>query len=92
MRNPHGCLIMGGGDGPDLEMDTITCTHCNTVVMLEQDMSNAGFCLKCMDHICGKCADDGRCVPFLKQLELFEKGITKKLLRDRVVDAIVGGR
>lgn len=92
MRNPHGQLVLSGGDGRELEMDTVTCSHCNTVVIAKLDLSNVGFCLKCCDHLCGPCADDGRCTPFQRQLEDFERGLTKKLLRDRAVDAILRGR
>jgi hypothetical protein len=90
MRNPGGYAIWTG-DGPVMERDTITCAHCNTVVFLKRDMSNAGFCVKCMKHLCGACADTGECLPFEKQLELFERGITSKLLRDSVTSRIVGG-
>lgn len=85
MRNPHGHIVWSG-EGSGLELDTVTCIHCNTVVFVKMDMSNVGFCRKCMDHVCGPCADSGKCLPFEKQLEDFEKGITKKLLTDRAVD------
>lgn len=89
MRNPHGHIIWTGGDGRDLEMDTVTCCHCNRVVLLKQDMSNAGFCLKCYDHVCGPCADAGTCRPFEKQLVELEKGITEKLMRERSIHSIL---
>lgn len=92
MRNPHGSALWTGGDGADLEMDSITCAHCNTVVFVKIDLSNAGFCIKCMDHLCVTCADKGVCIPFEKRLEAFEKGITDRLLTDRAVDAMLGTR
>ncbi len=90
MRNPHGEATWSGGDGPDLVMDSVTCCHCNTVVFVRLDLSNVGFCRKCMSHVCGPCADEGTCTPFEKQLDDFEKGITTKLLKDRAVSAMLG--
>jgi hypothetical protein len=92
MRNPHGQAVWSGGDGPELEMDSITCAHCNTVVFVKLDLSNTGYCLKCMDNLCAACADRGNCVPFEKRLEAFEKGITKRLLCDRAADSYTRGR
>lgn len=89
MRNPHGNIIWTGGES-DLVADTVTCCHCNAIVIVKLDMSNAGFCLKCFDHLCGPCADAGTCRPFEKALEEFEKGITKRLELARSVDAMIG--
>jgi hypothetical protein len=92
VRNPHGYAVWTGGDGPDLEMDSVTCVHCNTVVFVKTDLSNIGFCTKCMDQLCGACADKGTCTPWEKRLEQMERGITDRLLKDRTVDDILGRR
>lgn len=79
MRNPQGYALWIG-EGKDKEADTITCNHCNRVVVVPPPPAplNTGFCRMCMDHICGPCADKGSCTPFEKKLEILESG--KKLM------------
>ena len=61
----------------DREWDTITCVHCTKVVFLTpgRDPTDdcGGFCMKCMKHICGPCADKGVCSPAIKKIEEYEK-------------------
>lgn len=83
MRNPHGQAEWIGVEGTreNRVRDTITCVHCNGVVFVDPKPGaepNHGFCLKCMSQICGPCADLNTCVPFEKQLEAIERGISRQ--------------
>ncbi len=89
MRNPHGYALWTGPEGPPIESDTITCCHCNRIVILNiQAQELGGFCTRCMDHICGPCADRGLCEPFERKLEEMERAITKQLERQRFFTAV----
>lgn len=60
------------------EIDTFTCAHCNAVVVCRSSSKDipvdlGGFCRLCYEHVCGKCADRGRCDPFEKKLERAEQ-------------------
>lgn len=60
---------------PDLELDTFTCRHCNTVVAVQpfQDPAEAGgWCFNCSALICKDCAGKD-CRPFERELERIEK-------------------
>lgn len=86
MRRPGGYLI-ATGPGGTTEADTITCAHCNAVVVVEarQDPSEmGGFCRLCMNHLCGPCADKGGCDPFEKKMERAES-------KDRLRRSLLGG-
>lgn len=70
----------------DVEEDTFTCCHCNSVVFLKprEGVADAGgFCRMCMKGTCGPCADKGECTPFEKKLEEMES-------RDRFRRALTG--
>jgi hypothetical protein len=54
-----------------VEFDTLTCEHCNVIVRVKTDPG--GFCRVCMRAICGRCADFGKCTPFEKKLDAYEK-------------------
>ncbi len=75
MRRPGGYGHWFNGQGRDLERDTFTCKHCNSVVFVEpfQDPAAAGgWCMNCAALICRECA--GReCRPFERQLEREER-------------------
>lgn len=74
MRRPGGYAVWTE-PSRTVERDTFTCVHCNTVVFVKpkQDPSEmGGFCRQCMSHICGPCADLGKCTPFEKKLEEME--------------------
>ena len=64
------------------ERDTFTCYHCGGVehVPVRLGPNDVGFCRNCMQRICQRCCDLP-CVPFQKQLEEMEKGITKSIER-----------
>lgn len=75
MRRPQGQLTRYDPDGKTYERDTFTCTHCNSVVIVEPRQDPAtmgGFCQMCMGHVCMPCAGQG-CTPFEKKLDAIER-------------------
>lgn len=61
---------------PDVELDSVTCAHCNRVVLIpaRADPSTlGGFCRLCMKHVCGPCADWVTCVPYERAMERAEQ-------------------
>lgn len=86
MRNAQGYAITAEPGKGDVEEDTFTCSHCNTVVFVKprQDPSEmGGFCRLCYKHVCGPCADVGTCDPFEKKMEAMER-------RDRLMKVVLG--
>lgn len=78
MRRPHGYAVWTDplAAGGDKERDTITCAHCNRIVVVEprQDPSEVGgFCRMCYRHLCNPCTDLGICTPFERKLEAVER-------------------
>lgn len=67
MRNPHGYIVIDND-----EHDTITCNHCNCIVVVTKDKPGGG-CLKCSGLICDVCVDKNECRPFEQWLEKVEK-------------------
>ncbi len=62
------------GAGKRFESATITCSHCQRVVVLNPDRSRErGYCKKCDHYICDGCTDllakTRQCVPFCKILD-----------------------
>jgi hypothetical protein len=54
------------------EADVRTCTHCETLILMQAWKDDGGFCGKCMAPICGPCADrmlTHGCEPFIKKIE-----------------------
>jgi hypothetical protein len=54
------------------EADIRTCTHCESVILMQLWKDDGGFCGKCMAPICGPCADrmlTHGCEPFIKKIE-----------------------
>jgi hypothetical protein len=74
MRNPQGYAVINDPDGPLVESDTITCSHCQRIVFMKPGVTqdSGGFCRMCMKCICGPCVDVGSCTPFERKLEEFE--------------------
>ena len=71
------------GDGPDIEKDTVTCCHCNSVVMIDplrpvEDFT--GWCLNCMKFICHACERLGRCLPFEQMIDAEERADRRRIL------------
>lgn len=75
----YGCAIIVDPSLPRAqEMDTLTCAHCQTIVFLHKPdgtrtEDQGGFCVKCFKGVCGPCADLGRCTPFEKKIEEYER-------------------
>ena len=74
MLRPGGYAISYDVDGHAHEIDTITCKHCNRVVMVHpkcrpEDLG--GFCTVCAGHICDRCVGKG-CDPFEEKLKRVE--------------------
>jgi hypothetical protein len=69
-----GTLIITDPDAPTVERSTITCCHCQHVVIIAPGAAAAdvgGFCRLCFKHTCGPCADKP-CTPFEAKLERME--------------------
>ena len=82
MRRPGGYAVTVEPGKQDVEEDTYTCCHCNSLVFVKprQDPSEmGGFCTMCMKHICANCANEGTCTPFERKLEEMERA--DKLMR-----------
>lgn len=65
------------GQAPDIEKDTITCCHCNTVVFIDPLRpveEFTGWCMNCFKFVCLACAAKGVCVPLERRLEQMERG------------------
>jgi hypothetical protein len=81
MRRPGGYLVISDPDAPLKEMDTVTCGHCQRVVLVgaKQDPSQlGGFCRSCFTHVCPRCNATGVCTPFEKKLEEYEKRTARR--------------
>ena len=84
MRRAQGYAITTEPGKGDVEEDTFTCAHCNSIVFVKpfaDPASFGGFCRMCMRHICGPCAGKHECTPFEKKLEEMER-------RDRFLRAV----
>lgn len=71
-------------------MDTFTCSHCQAIVFLHQpdgsrSKDQGGFCQPCFKPVCGTCADLGRCLPFEKKMEEYEK---QMVARNRLLSSM----
>jgi len=54
------------------EQDSFTCYHCQKIVFVmprQKGEDIGGLCKVCMNLICPKCVDLGKCEPFEKKLE-----------------------
>ena len=57
------------GANQNYESATITCAHCNTVVILRPDRSRPrGYCRKCDAYVCDLC-NGQECIPYDKLLD-----------------------
>lgn len=70
MRNPQGYIIITN-ETAVIEHDTATCCHCNRVFVPK--INPGGFCMRCMNPICSRCANNPECVPLMKQIEEAER-------------------
>jgi hypothetical protein len=70
-----GYLVITSDSGTT-ENDTFGCAHCNSVVIVTTGRpaeESGGWCLHCSKCICKGCATLGRCTPFEKKLDRYEK-------------------
>lgn len=75
MRRAGGYACISEPTGSQVEMDTFTCGHCNTVVHVKPKASPddlGGMCRLCMKMVCPKCVDQGICDPFEAKLQRVE--------------------
>lgn len=79
MRNPGGYGIIIDPVFGVSEFDTITCSHCQTIVRVDagHDPADIGaFCTICAKHICGPCHESmsrgNGCIPWEKKMEQIE--------------------
>ena len=70
--------------GPDRvwESATVTCSHCNAVVILNPDRSRPrGYCRKCDSYTCDKPSCAKECLPFEKTIDtLREQAIITEIM------------
>lgn len=84
LRRSGGYGVISEPGKKDVEFDSVTCAHCNRVVLIRAGIDPAqlgGFCRACMRHICGPCADLGRCTPWERQMDKAEA-------RDRLLRSV----
>lgn len=61
------------GEGTVAEMPTLTCVHCNAVVILNPERTRArGHCFKCDAYVCDNPACHANCTPFAGKLDAAE--------------------
>src|SRR5678809_1274937 len=72
--------VPGFGDTPGIaagatfESATITCNHCNRVVILNPNRSRPRtYCAKCDHYICDVCAAVGECRPLVALRDKLQK-------------------
>lgn len=80
MRGGRGTLVIQQDiEAPDIvrgtrEFNTMTCAHCNRVVVLNPERTRArGSCLKCMAYVCDHKVCLTECNPFMQSVELAVK-------------------
>ena len=62
------------GEGKALESATLTCCHCNAIVVKNPGrIRDRGHCFKCDGFICDPCSAKGGCTPFNKILDQAEQ-------------------
>jgi len=80
MLRPHGTIIATNCDGPEYQLDTIMCGHCNKHGLYKPGCGKQlGKCLKCMAVLCPNCAKEaetivGPCMTLERRLDLYEAG------------------
>jgi hypothetical protein len=80
-----GYDVVGVRD-PLFESATVTCSHCNAIVVLRPDRTRErGYCPPCDAYICDACAwrrgRGERCVPIVKVLDVLQKRAEMTLRR-----------
>jgi hypothetical protein len=60
--------------GATFESATITCSHCNVVVVLNPDRTRArGYCSRCDHYVCDNPACSKDCVPLSQLFDAVER-------------------
>lgn len=81
-KRPEGYLLIDNrcsGEGM-LESATVTCSHCQRIVVLNPDRSRQrGYCRKCDHYICDNPACNFECVPLNKILDDLQEKAFKEL-------------
>lgn len=69
-----GLSGLSASEGKTLEAATLTCSHCNAIVVKNPGRTRErGFCPKCNEYICDPCVAKRDCTPFLKILDEAEQ-------------------
>ncbi len=75
LRDSPGVPAAGLAAGSLTECATMTCLHCNGVVILNPGRTRArGYCARCDGYVCDKPGCAIECRPFLKLLDDFTGG------------------
>lgn len=73
-RNSPGVRTLkcvAAGPGEILEAPTITCSHCQAIMIVNPGRTRErGYCAKCDHYICDTCALRRECIPFAKITDL----------------------
>lgn len=73
------------GPGRKFESATITCSHCQRVVILNPDRSRSrGHCRRCDHYICDNPACNIECLPFNKYLDTMQEEAIRNLGKDTI--------
>jgi len=88
MLKPQGYVTVVG-ERPMLEYDSVTCGHCNAVILVKPGTAatvylypqmvgpakeEAGaMCRVCMSKVCLRCHDRGICTPLMRRIEDMEE-------------------
>ena len=70
--------------GQRFESATITCSHCQRIVILNQNRTRErGYCAKCDHYICDNPLCHRDCIPFSQVMDSLQELATKNLNLDR---------
>lgn len=62
------------GAGQLYESATVTCSHCNRVVILNPERTRPrGYCRKCDHYVCDNPACNSKCTPFEEIIEQLQE-------------------
>lgn len=83
----HG-LTFPGMQVPVFESATITCTHCNVVVVLNPNRTRErSYCASCDAYLCDGCGFQKRlgaaCLPLAKQFDDIVRDAERQIARNR---------
>lgn len=72
MSQSKGYAILNDPDNKNREFDTLTCNHCQRIILLEPGkVPEGGWCFQCSKMVCNNCVDKG-CTPWEKKMEQME--------------------